>query len=95
MDLKKAVKKVGKAAKSSSPLPSPAPYFLGFSQKVGGEGPSRGEGRGKWGKIDEKTNPFHSFNGVFGRALEGSRTGLECDTEALETRSRSDSDPNS
>lgn len=94
-DIKKAVRKVAKAAKSSSPLPSPAPYWLGFGRKVGGEGPPVGEGRGKWGKIDEKTNPSHSFDGVFGGAPQSSGTGFERDTEALEASNRIDSDPDS
>ena len=84
VDTKKAVKKAARVARSNSPLPSPAPFWLGFSQKVGGEGPSRGEGRGFGGKSDEKTDSPDTSNRLFGRASESGRTGLKCDTTSLQ-----------
>jgi hypothetical protein len=82
-DTKKVVRKVAKAVRSNSPLPSSAPFWLGFSQKVGGEGPPMGEGRGFGGKRDEKTDSSHTSNRLFGRASESGRTGLKCDSTSL------------
>ena len=94
MDLKKAVKKVAKAAKSNCPLPSPAPFWLGFSQKVGGEGPPEGKGRGKSRILDEKTTPSYPFDSVFSRAPESSRTNSERDTTLLQEFCRAIGCPN-
>lgn len=53
-----------------------------------------GEGRGKWGKIDEKTNPSHSFDSLFSGTLESSRTGFERDTTLLQEFCRAIGCPN-